>query len=147
MADDKQTQVRKRIGFFYEKNKHLGKAYTVTHFIKEDIPRRTIYKAIKRVDNSIDLNRKPGSGHYRQINQKTKDKIIEKCVNEVGVSDRAIGREFNITGQYVKKILNEAQVIKKKRKKGPKSDENQKIRQKKRILKLSKTLFRPSNGI
>jgi hypothetical protein len=130
MADDKQTVIRKRIGIFYENNKHFGKHFTANHFMEEGIPKSTIYNAIKKVENGINLDRKPGTGLYQQINQKIKNKLIEKSVNEIGVSDRLIGRKFKITGQYARKVLTEAGVRRKKRIKAPKSDINQKIRQK-----------------
>ena len=145
MADDKQTVIRNRIGIFYENNKHFGKHFTANHFMKEGIPKSTIYDTIKKVVNGINLDRKPGTGLYQQINQKTKNKLIEKSVNEIGVSDRLIGRKFKITRQYARKILTEAGV---RRKKELKLQKVMKIKRfgKKSILKLSKTLFKPSNN-
>ncbi len=42
MSSDKQTLLRKRIGDFYEKNKTLGKTFTVNHFKLEGVAEKEI---------------------------------------------------------------------------------------------------------
>jgi hypothetical protein len=71
----------------------------------------------------------------------------EENVNEIGRPYRSIGRKLNIDPKTAKKILTEAGVVKKKRKKAPKSNENQKKRQKKCLEKWRRNLLRPSNDI
>ena len=39
------------IGNFYNENKDKGKSYTVHHFRRMNVPKRTIYRIIKRVEN------------------------------------------------------------------------------------------------
>jgi hypothetical protein len=125
----------------------MGKSLIVKHFRFEGIPKSTIYSIINRVDSGISLDRKPGSGHSERIGKKLKDKIIEQNVNEIGRSYRSIGRKHSIYKDTTKKILIEAEVVRKKRKKAPKSSENQKNRQKKSLEKLRRDLLKPSYGI
>jgi transposase len=123
----------------------MKKSEIVKHFVLEGIVAKTVYRTINRIDNGISLKRKSGSGNNRKISDKIKEKIIEQNVNEVGKSYRSIGREHKIHHQSAKRILDEAECIRKKRKKAPKSNENQKIRQKKCLQKLKRTLLKPSN--
>jgi len=81
------------------------------------------------------------------VPQKVKNKIIEENVLEVGKSERSIGRKWGIDGKTVKKIMIEAGVNKTKRRKAPKSSEEQKVRQKKRLIKVSKSFFMPLKGL
>jgi hypothetical protein len=147
MSANKELSIRQRVGNFYMKNKQIKKSLIVNHFLFEGIPKSTIYSIIDRVDKGISLDRKPGSGHSVSIDQKLKNKIIEENVNEIGRSYRSIGRKHNIDEKTAKKILNEAGVFKKKRKKAPKSSEKQKKRQKKCLEKLRRGLLRPSNDV
>jgi hypothetical protein len=50
MSDNKQLSLRKRIGNFYEKHKHLGKTFTVNHFKLEDVHRSLVYRVIGKMD-------------------------------------------------------------------------------------------------
>jgi hypothetical protein len=147
MSANKELSIRQRVGNFYMKNKQIKKSLIVNHFLFEGIPKSTIYSIIDRVDKGISLDRKPGSGHSVRIDQKFKNKIIEENVNEIGRSYRSIGRKHNIDEKTAKKILNEARVFKKKRKKAPKGSEKQKKRQKKCLEKLRRGLLRPSNDV
>jgi len=147
MSTDKQTILRKSIGIFYEENKQKGKSYTLKHFVAEKVAKSTIYDTMARVDNGISLERKVGSGQHRAIPQKKKDKIIEFSVNKVGLSYNSIGKKFKVSHSSAKNILLKAGVVKKRRIKAPKSDENQQIRQKKRLEKLRRGLLKPSNNI
>jgi len=143
MSNNKQLSLRELIGNFYEKHKHLGKPFTVNHFKLEDVHRSLVYRVIGKIENGLSLNRKVGSGSYKRVPQKVKNKIIEENVLEVGKSERLIGRKWGIDGKTVKKIMIEAGVNKTKRRKAPKSSEEQKVRQKKRLIKVSKSFFMP----
>ncbi len=99
------------------------------------------------MDNGISLERQSGSGNPKKISQKIKDKIIYENFNEIGRSYRSIGRNHDIHHMTAKKILNKAGVIIKKRKRAPKTSENQKIRQKKCLNKLRRTLLKSSNHV
>jgi len=115
MSSDKQTPIRKRIGAYYIKYKHLGKIVTVNHFVSEGISKTMVYDTIKKVDNGLSLERSPGSGSHHAIPQKIKDKIIEENVNEIGRTYRSIGRDHKIDDKTAKDILIKTGIRKKKR--------------------------------
>ena len=60
---------------------------------------------------------------------------------------RKIARKFKTCHKTVAKILAEAGVQRRKRRKVPKSDEKQKIKQRIRLNKVRKTFLKPSNGL
>jgi hypothetical protein len=94
------------------------------------------------------LNRKSGTGlkHYK-VTKSLREKIISKNVAEVSKSYQSLGRKFNLGSITVKNVLVSNEVIRKKRKKCPKSDQKQKLRQKKCLNKLTKTFLKPSNNL
>lgn len=119
---------RKIIGNFYENNKNKGKPFTVHHFMKMGISRSTIYSIIKRIDNQITLERKPGSGKMSPNKEKKIIiKLIQNTVGEVSKSYKKLGKIFQISENTVKSKLNQLNIIKKKRKIAPKSSESQKL--------------------
>jgi transposase-like protein/transposase len=144
MSTDKESVLRKRIGIFYENNKHLKKVFTVNHFVLEGVPKRTIYNAFERVEIGKSLDRKSGTGLSNSVSKKIKEKIVQRCVNEVGLSYSQVSREYGISDKYVKKILREYEVYRKKRTIAPKSNEKQKLRQKKCLETLRRGIFKPS---
>jgi len=75
------------------------------------------------------------------------EKIISENVAEVSKSYRSLGKNYNLDPKTVKKVLTSNQVIRRKRKKCPKSNEKQKLRQKKSLNKLTKTYLKPSNNL
>jgi hypothetical protein len=147
MAKEKQIDLRKRIGIFYQNNKNLGKTFTVNHFKLEKVHKSLVYRVINKIDNGISLERKPVKNSSRNIPKKIKEKIIEESVLEVGRSYRWIGRKYKIDGKTAKKILVESGVNRKKRRKAPKSNDNQRTRQKKCLEKLRRKILMPSNDI
>ena len=46
----KQEDIRNRIYKFYERNKNLGKIFTVNHFKAEGVPEPNIYSILNRFD-------------------------------------------------------------------------------------------------
>ena len=103
MSSSKELSIRERVGTLYMNNKHVKKSLIVKHFRFEGIPKSTIYSIINRVDNGISLDRKPGSGHLKRIDQKLKDKVIEENANEIERSYRSIDRKHSIHHRMAKK--------------------------------------------
>ena len=67
----------------------MVKSLQITIFLAENVPQSTIYGIIKRVEDEIGLDRKPGSGRKPKIMTKSGiDKIYKmfdhKCVKKGG---------------------------------------------------------------
>jgi hypothetical protein len=134
------------IGSFYAKNKNKGKSFTVIHFSDQKVPKSTIYDIISRVDNEESLERCHGSGRKPKVSKKIIDKFIEENVGTVSKSYKFLGKGLKVHRKTAKSYLNSYEVIKRKRIEAPKSDDNQKIRQKVRLSKLRRGLFKPSSS-
>jgi hypothetical protein len=72
------------------------------------------------------------------VTKKLRQKIITQNVAEVSASYRSLGKKYDLHKNTVKKVFINNGGIRKKRKKCPKSDEKQKLRQKKCLNKLTK---------
>jgi DNA invertase Pin-like site-specific DNA recombinase len=143
----KELSVRKRIGNFIDMNPNFKPSEVANHFELEGILKRTTFNIVRRLKSGVGVDRTPGSGQNRAIDQKIKTKIVKFCANKVGISYRAIGRKFSVNHSTVKKILTEGEVIRKNRKKCPAVTENQFKKQKKCLNVLRKTLFKAKNNV
>ena len=147
MSTSKELDIRLRIGKFTEINKNWRKSDVVKHFQAEGIPRRTVYDILKRFEDGVAAERKPGSGLNKVLSIRKRENIIETAINEVGMSHRLIARKNGTTHPTVKKVLSEAEVKRKPRIKCPKSNEKQKKTQRNRLDKLRKSIFKAENQV
>ena len=82
--------LKKRVYWFYEKNKEKGKTFTVKHFVAEGYSRSLIYQYIKISDNGLSSDRKIGSGLKPKIMNKTN---LSRLVAILDHSDRISQRQ------------------------------------------------------
>jgi hypothetical protein len=143
-----EYQKRQLIGQFYEKNREKGKPFTVRHFIEMGLKKRSIYSIISRIENKVSLKRSIGSGRKAvKMNHKRIESLINSFDGKKGISQRKQALKYKISQPYVSKILGWAGVKYYKRGNKPKTSPEQDIKIKKRLNLLSKTKFRPSNGL
>jgi hypothetical protein len=135
------------VGTFYKNNRHRGKAYTVNHFRDQKIGRSTIYKIINRVDEEKSLERLPGSGRPLKLSKSKIDKFIEENVCTVSKSFTKLGKKLGVHRDTAKSYLIKYGVLKEKRKIVPKSNESQKVKQKKCLNKLRRGSLKPSLSV
>jgi DNA-binding transcriptional regulator YhcF (GntR family) len=120
----------------------------VKRFADLGFSRRTIYSILKRIDNNISVERKPGSGpKHRKLTQNLKTSIKRTTVGKVAPSYRELGRRFGFHHTTIKKILSKLDIKIKTRKKRPNSDEKQKKKQKTRVARLSRSVMMASKNI
>ena len=78
----------------YSDNKNNGKIFTVNHFLPQNLPRSTIYDIIKRVEDEIAPDRKPGSGRKPKIMTKSRfDKLCKMFDHKCGISQRKAAKK------------------------------------------------------
>jgi transposase len=143
-----QEQRRLIVGQFYSENKSFQKSYTWKHFRALGLKRSFVYDVMQSVDNKKSLIRKPGSGRPAvKMNKKRIKELCSKVDGKLGISQAKLGMKYNCSQQYISHVLSKCGIKYRKRKIKPKTTEEQKVRQKQRLLKLSKTYFRPKNGI
>lgn len=142
----KENDVRNVIGNFYKQNINSGKKFTVDHFKKMGIAKSTIYDIIKRSENNLPMNRKIGCGRKPfKITPEKRESMIARAEERIGISQRKLALKYKISVSYVNRLLSMHGLKYTKRKNAPKTTEKQEIKQKKNLLKLSKTFFKPSN--
>ena len=84
-----QDILRKRVYQFFKKHSDKSKTFTVDHFKNEGIPKSTIYDIIKRAENGISSERKPGSGKKPNIMTKSGlSKLSRLFDHKCGISQR-----------------------------------------------------------
>ena len=120
------------VGNFYREHRNEGKLFTVRYFLRLGLKKTTIYGIIRRVENSIPLERKSGQGRKAVKMPKNKQKkLCRKFDGKKGVSQQKQALRFGITKQYVGHILKKYGINYLKRQPKPKSTNTQKVKQKK----------------
>ena len=124
-----------------------SKAQFVTDMVKAGFQKRTVYRVIKKIQNGLDVSRKPGSGRKKTgwTQEKERRDFVTKAHHTVGISFRMLSRKYKIHDKTVKKVLEKNGIKMYHRKKVPRVDQNQEKRQKKRIRVLTRSLFKASN--
>jgi hypothetical protein len=143
-----EFQKRQLVGQFYEENRRKGKPFTVRHFIEMGLKRRSIYNVISRIENNKPLKRSNGSGRKAiKMNHKKIESLINSFDGKKRVSQKRKAQKYDISQSYVSKIQGWAGVKYYKKRIKSKTIPEQDIVIKKRLNRLSKTSFRPSNGL
>jgi hypothetical protein len=120
--------------------------FVANHFIAEGVPKTTIYRIINKIESKGELKRKKGSGRIAVKMPKSKIKKLKEYIKKKGVNNCKTAKKYNISRQYVQKILAKNEIQNKKCQKAPLVTPQQKIKQKKRLNKLARNLMRPTNG-
>jgi len=136
----KEIDTRNRVYKFYSDNKNNGKIFTVNHFLAENVPRSTIYDIIKRVEDEIGPDRKPGSGRKPKIMTKSGiDKLCKMFDHKCGISQRKAAKKMKCSYSLICKTLKTKTSIRKRKKiKIPARTETQKSN----ARKLSGRIYR-----
>jgi transposase len=75
----------------------MKKSEIVNHFQKEGYPRRTIYSTINRMQNEDSIEDKKKTGRPTSWTSTRKNQLKELTNNRKGVSQRRLGRKFNVS--------------------------------------------------
>lgn len=90
-----------------------GKKSIVHHFLDENTPKSTIYDIIKRWENGLAAERKPGSGRKATIMTKTNVNRLANLINQKsGISGRILGKKVGCTQKHISKTIREKRDIK-----------------------------------
>ena len=89
-----QESFRKRVEIVIPQMK---KSEIVNHFQKEGYPQRTIYNTINRFHNGESIKDKKQTGRPTSWTTTRKNKLKRLTNNRKGVSQRQLGRKFNVS--------------------------------------------------
>lgn len=135
-----EVQRRELIEILYQKYEDQPKSVIVKKLEELNIPRRTSYRVLAKLQKGASVERKSGSGRRRLKMPETKrQRMVRKAVDRVGVSTRQMASKFGISQSYVVKIMQEEGVKHYKRQKAPHMSNEQETRAKSNCRKLSKT--------
>lgn len=95
-----------RVYKFCEIHISKGKKIVADHFLKENVPKATIYRYIKHWEQGISTKRKPGSGRKATIMTTTNIRRLEAQVNnKSGISTRMLAKKFNCNQSHIVRTL------------------------------------------
>ena len=127
MKSNNRETLRIRLYSYYEKYKHLGKIFTIDHFISEGEKRTTIYDIINRwvwKERNTPIRRWPASKNFQQTGQKK----LKRLVNNIdGVSQRKLAGCFKRTQSCVNRVIKSIGIQKYKKQKIPDRRNQQKL--------------------
>ena len=106
MKSNNRETLRIRIYSYYEKYNHLGKKYTIDHFISEGEKRTTNYDIINRFESGKNAKHQSGGGRPAKIfNKQAKKKLKRLVNNKDGVFQRKLASCFKCTQSYVNRVI------------------------------------------
>ena len=132
--------LRESIATFYEIHRTKGKFYTYSNF-KSELSKATIYRNMNSIDENGTIVRKEGSGRPQKLSPSEKQKLAKSVNNKTGVSQRKLGKKFNVSQRTIGRDLKRLGVTVRKRKRAPKQTPQQVQRQNERLQVLVNTSF------
>ncbi len=116
-----QKQWYELVGRFFADNWTRGKAYTIHHFIKTGMKKRTIYHIISKWEQNAPIGHQPGKAQNPvKMPRRKVTQLVKAALLCPGVSYRKLGHQFGISHTYVHKILKKEDIMWRKQEKGPK---------------------------
>lgn len=98
-----QNNLRERI---YSMLGRRNRQFVLHHFLCENINRRTIYNVFKRYYKGLPAQGKKKPGRKTILNKKQLEKLAKTFKNNLGSSNRVLGRKFQISKETVRQNLN-----------------------------------------
>jgi len=126
--NSKEEDLRNRVYFFADLHPLWSKSAIAKHFMLENIPRSTIFSILQRKARKISPKRIVGSGRISVKMKKANVAQLKKRIDHKdGVSQNMLARKFDVTQQYINKIIRTKTTIRYRKKvKVPKRTPQQK---------------------
>ena len=144
MTRDEREALEQRICNFYCDSANKSVKTTVNYFVKQNIPRRTIYYILNKYLKYGTTKDQPRSGRPLKFSDKILKNIVKSVNNRSGVSQRKIGRRYHVHQSTVSRNLRKRTSIHiRKRQTASKMDsKDQEKRAKRNCGKLYRKLLR-----
>lgn len=143
MTRAEREALSRRVCNFYHDSANNQVKTTVNYFVKQNIPRRTVYFILKKY-LQYGMNRdRPRSGRPSKLSDQNLKAIVRSVNDRSGVSQRKIARRFQVHQSTISRnLLRRTSVVIRKRRHAPKMDsEDQEKRSKKNCGKLYRKLL------
>jgi len=122
----------------------MKKSEIVSHFEKEGFARSTIYNSINRNQTGQSISDNKRTGRPTSWTAAKKRQLKRLVNNHTGVSQRRLGKKFDVNQRTVGRQLNKMGILYRKREKTPKYSPEQHEKAKHLSAKLANTLYRKS---
>lgn len=133
-----QNYLRQRI---YDMLGHHSKKEVLQHFLCENVARSTIYSVFKRYESGIVSTGVKKPGRPKILNANQEKKLHKAAKNQIGASNRKLGRKFGISKETVRQNLLKKGIKYHKRVTVPKYTEKQLKEIPKKCRLLRRTYF------
>ena len=143
MTRAEREALSQRIYNFYHDAANNSVKTTVNYFKKQNIPQRTIYNILKRYLTYNTTKDRVRSGRPVKLCDKNLTDIVKSVNNRCGISQRKIGRRFNVHQSTISRNLRKrTSIVIRKRKTAPKmNNEEQEKRARQNCGKLYRHLL------
>lgn len=133
MTRDEREALAQRVCNFYHDSSNNSVKTTVNYFIKQNIPRSTIYFILKKYLKYDTMKDRTRSGRPVKLSDKDLKVIVKSVNNRCGLSQRKIARRFRVHQSTISRNLRRRTSVRiMKRRVAPKMDnEDQEKRAKK----------------
>ena len=110
MTRSERETLQKRIVQFHINHAKNKKNVTANHFMKEKIPRQTIYSITRKYEESGLIGDKPRSVCSKRLRQQRLDRLKQLVNHKTGVSIRLLARKFKVSHQTIYNYLEEMNI-------------------------------------
>jgi transposase len=125
MARLEREYLSKRIVQHYLNIADREKRITVNHFLKEKIPRSTIYDIIEKYEESGVVGDKPRTGRPKKLSVQQLIRLKHLTDQKTGISLRQIAPKFDVNISTISRQLKAMGITYRKRKRAPKYTDKQ----------------------
>ena len=125
MTKSERESLQKRIVQFYVNVVNKKKNLTVNHFLKEEIPRRTIYNIIEKCDKCEQVGDKPRSCRPKKLCRRQRNQLKRLVNHKTDVSLRPLASKFRVNHQTIHTYLEEMNIKYYKKQRSPKYTDQQ----------------------
>ena len=143
MTRAEREALSQRVCNFYHDSSNKSVKTTVNYFVKQGIPRRTIYYVLEKYLKYGTAKDQPRCGRPLKLSGRMLKDIVKSVNNRSGVSQRKLARRFHVHQSTVSRNLRRrTSICIRKRRKAPKMDsEDQEKRAKTNCGKLYRELL------
>ena len=138
------ADLRKRVYSMLGQNTILKNGDIVKHFVQGGFIRQTIYDIVKRYEMGIPPEDLPRSGRPTSFNRKNLKRLRNATANRIGVSQRKLGKKFDVTQSTIHYNLKKIGLKYYKRKKAPKHSKKQLEQVSKNCRKMRRQITTPN---
>ncbi|CAF1216156.1 unnamed protein product [Rotaria sp. Silwood1] len=144
MTREKREKLAQRICNFYVDSSNKSCKTTVNYFIKQGVPRRTIYNILQRYLKHGRTKFLPKTGRPLKLSNKEIKQLVKSANNRCGISQRKLAKRYDVNQSTISRNLRRrTSLVIRRRRKAPRMDNKaHEKRARKNCGKLYKTTGR-----